>query len=105
MGSQKKCNYQLMNKFYFIITIFCVLFVKTIYAQNYIEIKGKIIDSEYNAPLPFVNISVAKNRIGTITNNSGEFLLKIPEIWRNDTLNFSFIGYTTKKNSDKIVYK
>jgi len=97
MGSQKKCNYQLMNQFYFIITFFCVLFVETIYAQNYIEIKGKIIDSEYNAPLPFVNISVAKNRIGTITNNSGEFLLKIPEIWRNDTLNFSFIGYTTKK--------
>jgi hypothetical protein len=64
------------------------------------QIKSVIIDSETKEKIPFVNIWVENENIGTTSNEKGEFELKI-----NSTkiILFSAIGFETKKiTSDSI---
>lgn len=55
--------------------------------------KGKVIDAEENDVLPYTSITVQRSTIGTISNNDGEFELKIPEEMKNDTIIVSCLGY------------
>lgn len=66
------------------------------YAQQYQQITGKIINELTNEPLAFTNIYLKNNSIGTISNSNGEFIIKIPKQFLNDTLIFSFIGFYNK---------
>lgn len=59
-------------------------------------IRGSIYESNSNTPLTYCNISLTSNQLGTITNNEGQFALKIPKIHLTDTLRFSSMGYQTK---------
>ncbi len=56
-------------------------------------IKGKVIDEENNKPLPFSTVFVVGSSIGTITNENGEFTLKVP--FGTIQIGASFIGYST----------
>jgi iron complex outermembrane receptor protein len=56
------------------------------------NVSGKITD-ENNEPMIGVSILVAETTLGTITNENGEFSLRVPE-GKND-LRISFIGYET----------
>jgi hypothetical protein len=58
-----------------------------------IEIKGIITDQETSEPLPFATIGLKNSGRGTISNNNGEFYLKIPSDLGIDTLSVSYIGY------------
>ena len=60
-----------------------------------IELKGQVLDYNYK-PLPLVNIGFKNRPLGTITNNVGEFELKVPESYLGDTLWFSSLGYKTE---------
>jgi len=55
--------------------------------------KGKIQDKETHQPLPFASIWLKSQYFGTITNEQGEFALKVPSDHSNDTLCFSYMGY------------
>jgi hypothetical protein len=56
-------------------------------------ITGKIIDNETSEPLPFATIALKNKGKGTVTNNNGNFGLKITSDFFKDTLSVSFLGY------------
>lgn len=67
---------------------------------SFCQLKSVIIDSETKEKIPYVNIWVENENIGTTSNENGEFELQIdsPKI-----ILFSAIGFQTKKvSSDSI---
>lgn len=83
-----------------IISIILVLFffLTKANAQNII-VEGIIKDSERKEILPFANIYLQKNYLGTISNEKGEFKIIIPSNNKNDSLVISYIGYHSQKIS------
>ncbi len=63
---------------------------------DYIEYKGKIVDSKNGDPIASAYLSVNETNISTITNNDGEFSLKIPENITDATVTVSYLGYQSK---------
>lgn len=59
-------------------------------AQHF-TIKGKVIESHTEKPLPFVNITTDDTRTGTATDIDGNFSLQLST--EDQVLHFSFIGY------------
>lgn len=62
--------------------------------QGSIELTGTVRDHATGQPLPFVNIVLQKAHRGAMTNEVGEFRLMLPESVKNDSVQFSFIGYS-----------
>jgi hypothetical protein len=62
--------------------------------NKYFELAGYVVDSK-GMPLPMVNISFINRPLGSVTNDAGEFELKVPVNFRGDTLFFSSLGYET----------
>jgi hypothetical protein len=60
-------------------------------------ITGVITDYETAEPLPFATIGIMSKGRGTVTNNNGEFGLKITNDCINDTLSVSYLGYYNRK--------
>lgn len=58
-----------------------------------IVFRGKVIDSEEKDALPYSSIFVLRKNIGSVSNNDGEFVLKIPESMKEDTVIISCLGY------------
>jgi hypothetical protein len=71
-------------------------------SQNYITIKGVVIDKGTNQKISFATISISNTSIGVISNENGEFIFKIPNIHITENLCISMLGYNTytKKISD-----
>ncbi|SFW61241.1 carboxypeptidase-like regulatory domain-containing protein [Cellulophaga fucicola] len=64
------------------------------------QLKSVIIDSETKEKIPYVNIWVENENIGTTSNENGEFELEIDD---TKIILFSAIGFETKKiSSDSI---
>ncbi|MDO9255957.1 MAG: carboxypeptidase-like regulatory domain-containing protein [Bacteroidales bacterium] len=79
----------------FSLTIFFVFSSYISFAQY---TRGMVFDEVSKKPLPGVSVFITKTGIGTTTNENGEFRLKYPiEKNRNDTINFSSVGYSSKK--------
>ena len=71
-----------------------IIFLSSIFSQNNKTIKGKIIDSINNTPIPLVNISSNNPDVGSESNEEGFFL--IHNLNHNKIkLTFSHIGYQT----------
>ncbi len=60
------------------------------------EIKGKISDEDTKRPLVFSDIIVDGTNIGTVTNSTGEFLLKVPYKYLDAKLVITHLGYERK---------
>jgi hypothetical protein len=58
-------------------------------------IAGVILDDETLEPLPFATVGLKNKGRGTVSNNNGEFGLKISSDLVNDTLSISYLGYLT----------
>lgn len=71
-------------------------------AQNYLEYKGKIVDRSNRDGLAFAHLSVEGTNISTVSNAEGEFLIKIPEEFKNKKIIISYIGY---KNAEIPFYQ
>ncbi len=77
-----------------------LIFVLLTHISNAQNIKGIVLEKISNMPLAGVNVFIKKTGIGTTTNEKGEFYLKyFSKINETDTLNFSSIGYITRKVS------
>lgn len=74
-------------KGYLKILMFLLLITNSLEAQT---LKGIVIDSETNKPVPFVNIGVLDKNIGTVSDINGKFSLTLKE---SETVRFSSIGY------------
>jgi hypothetical protein len=56
-------------------------------------IQGKVLDQLPNSPISYVNIGIVNSSLGTISNQDGSFLIRIPEGRQLDTVTFSALGY------------
>lgn len=69
------------------------------------EVKGVVVD-ENNKPIPYVNIWVENENVGTTSNDNGFFTIDVSEGKR---LVFSAVGFESKmisiKNEEKVVLK
>jgi hypothetical protein len=63
--------------------------------QDYITIRGKVVDMETGVPLVFAGVAVKESNVATVTNLDGEFLLKVPQS-EKISIEFSFLGYKNK---------
>lgn len=55
--------------------------------------KGRVIDKDEKDALPYSSVFIDRKNISTISNNDGEFELKIPESMKQDTIIISSMGY------------
>jgi hypothetical protein len=59
-------------------------------------LSGKVVDAETSEPLPFATVGISHRGRGMVTNNNGDFILKIPGEYLNDTLSVSYVGYINR---------
>jgi hypothetical protein len=71
--------------------------VDTISRWDLKSISGVITDSESGEPLPFATIGIMSKGKGTVTNNNGEFVLKITRDCINDSLSVSYLGFYNRE--------
>ncbi|HYF67195.1 MAG TPA: TonB-dependent receptor [Ohtaekwangia sp.] len=62
-----------------------------------LTVKGKVIDSQDNSPLPGVNIVIKGTTTGTTTDSNGDYSIDVPD--ENAVLLFTFIGYKVSEVS------
>ena len=60
-------------------------------------LSGKVTDAKTRKPM--AHVSVTDRSVGTVTNEAGEFVLKLPSA--PETVTFSCLGYKTQKLSAK----
>lgn len=75
-------------------TLLIVVGFSFINAQN-LTINGNVQDSEYQMPIPGVNIIVKNTSKGAITDFDGNFSLR--DVPNGSTLVFSYVGYITQE--------
>ena len=63
--------------------------------KNMIRLTGTVINSRNRNPIPFANVFVPFESIGTITNSDGKFELVFLREHLPDSIMFSCIGYTS----------
>lgn len=61
--------------------------------QYYTIIKGTVFNKTQSQTIPYCNISVVGQSMGTMSNSEGNFSIKIPKKLWTDTLAFSSLGY------------
>jgi hypothetical protein len=61
--------------------------------KQFIILKGSVSDRKEKTPIPFCTIAIVGTGIGTVSNNDGNFQIKIPPNYLNDTIRFSCMGY------------
>jgi CarboxypepD_reg-like domain len=73
---------------------------------------GRVFSNETKSGISFVNVGIIGKNVGTVTDQSGNFTLEIDNVYNNDSIRFSMIGYDSrsflvsyfKENSSKPVY-
>ncbi|MCE5346244.1 MAG: carboxypeptidase-like regulatory domain-containing protein [Bacteroidales bacterium] len=75
------------------LSLFSLFFPELIFSQPQ---KGKVLSSETNSGIGFVNVGIINKNIGTVTDESGNFTIDLANNYDNDSLRFSMIGYESK---------
>lgn len=83
-----------MKRYLFLLPL---LFPLILLGQGTVELTGTVRDHATGDPLPFVNIALRKAYRGAMTNEAGEFRIMVPERLMEDTVQFSFIGYSVAR--------
>jgi len=79
-----------------------IFVVQLSFAQEnaqYTVYKGNVKDSKTKTNVVFGNVSVVGFNVGTVTNSDGEFTIKIQNDLNAKEVEFSHIGYSSKKIS------
>jgi len=74
--------------------LFFVLFIPGILFSQ--PQKGRVLSVETNSGIGFVNIGIIGKNIGTVSDENGNFSLLLDNIYNNDSLRFSMIGYESR---------
>lgn len=64
--------------------------------QDYITLKGKVVDAETGEALVFATVAVSESNVAIITNIDGEFTLKVGNALISKNLEVSYLGYKNK---------
>ena len=75
-----------------ILLLILLLITSSLFAQE-IAISGKILSSKDSKPICYASIGISNSYIGTISNDSGDFQLKLSTNYSQDTITVSAIGY------------
>lgn len=62
-------------------------------------ITGVVADKNTQQPIAYANIGVIGKRVGTVSNENGQFNLPLSSALKNDTLKISYIGYKSFSSS------
>ena len=68
----------------------------TSHLQPLTSIEGVVKERETGEPIPFSTIGIYETGIGTVANQDGKFLFKIPDSLKNRYIYFSHLGYKTQ---------
>lgn len=60
---------------------------------TYFTIEGKLQDNQSGAPIAYGTVGVVGTSIGSITNQDGEFRLRLPDSLRQSRIGVSHVGY------------
>ena len=60
---------------------------------SYFTLEGKLQDNQSGAPIAYGTVGVVGTSIGSITNQDGEFRLRLPDSLRQSRIGVSHIGY------------
>lgn len=71
-----------------------ILMSQTVWAQR--SYSGIVVDAETQEPLPFVNVGIVGQNVGTVTDEQGHFKLPVDDYLMNDSIRFSMIGYASE---------
>ena len=83
-----------MPKYIWILTAFLLGPVSS-FCQT--ELIGKVVDALTQEPLPYVNIGLVNENIGTVSDEQGYFLLELDAKHNNESnLRFSMIGFESR---------
>ena len=85
-----KCKPLFRRTFFFVLPVLLFTQVAMIQSLSAQTITGKVSD-EIGQPLPGVNVTIAGTTIGTISDITGNYTLKVNNL--QDSLRFSFVGY------------
>lgn len=77
---------------FFVLSLFTLSLVAQ-QPQDYYSISGKVKDRKTNKELEAVTVSVPGSSIATVTNEDGDFTLKIKDSHQFDIITFSRLGY------------
>lgn len=84
----------------FLLIFFLALGIAPVSAQNeshYISVSGVVKDKKSKKKLEYVNVSIPGTGIGTVTNEDGEFLIKINDSIDAKSIEISHLGYSNYK--------
>jgi hypothetical protein len=59
-------------------------------------IHGRVLSSKTDSAISYVNIGIVGKNIGTVSDESGKFILKFERIDKDDSLRFSMVGYKSR---------
>lgn len=59
----------------------------------FFTLEGLLCDKYTNKPIPFATVSIREGAIGCVTNQGGEFRLRLPDSLRQSPVSFSHLGY------------
>src|SRR5690349_84692 len=77
----------------YILMLIVLFSYRSAYAQEHLLFAGKVVDKETKLALPFANVFIKGQATGTITNEDGDYVLKIEKIADTDTFQVSSLGY------------
>lgn len=72
-------------------------------ADTFFTIEGVIRDQFTDAPIPYVSIGLIDYPIGTISNQNGEFRIRLSNVYRNSQLYISHLGYEPQNISNDVL--
>jgi hypothetical protein len=72
----------------------------------------RVLSSETKSGIAFVNVGIVGKNVGTVTDLDGNFSIELDNIYNNDSIRFSMIGFESKsflvsyfkENSIKTIY-
>lgn len=73
-----------------IFLVFSLFLSIPVFGQDFIELRGQVVDASSGEPVPFVNIYTANRMHGSATLEDGTFFIRASS---TDTLVFSSVGY------------
>lgn len=75
-----------------------LLYINPLYSQSFIDIKGKVSDSEEKTGLPYAHVFLEGTSLGVSSDIEGNFHVQVPLNYNKvDSLVISFVGYHTQK--------
>lgn len=80
--------------------VFTILFLSVITSSFSQTLKGKVTELDTETPVPFTNIFWLNSGIGSIADQNGEFIIRIPK--SDDSLVISSIGFKDLKTEKSV---